>query len=139
MKELIYGTPEFKAVAKEIREVCGVVPTENFDVKTAARKRIDYLKSFLKTTEDEKHPGDGLITLDESKTPRHGVRRALIEKYENRCQSCLGIYESENLYATRMGPLLDGEPMVNVTLLCGTCKVRFHTVGTIYRDMTSTP
>lgn len=93
----------------------------------------------IEATEDEKHPGDGLITLDESKTPRHGVRRALIEKYENRCQSCLGIYESENLYATRMGPLLDEEPMVNVTLLCGTCKVRFHTVGTIYRDMTSTP
>lgn len=51
MKDLIYGTPEFKAVAKEIREVCGVVPTEKFDVKTAIRKRIDYLKSFLKNSE----------------------------------------------------------------------------------------
>jgi len=51
MKELIYGTPEFKAVTKEIREVCGVVPTEKFDVKNAVRTRIDYLKSFLKTTE----------------------------------------------------------------------------------------
>lgn len=51
MKELIYGTQEFQNVAKEIRAVCGVVPTEKFDVKTAVRKRIDYLKSFLRTSE----------------------------------------------------------------------------------------
>lgn len=51
MKELIFGTPEFKAVAKEIRQVCGVVPTEQFDVKSAIRKRIDYLKTFLKNSE----------------------------------------------------------------------------------------
>lgn len=50
MKALVYGTPEFKAVAKEIREVCGVIPTEQFDVKSAIRNRIDYLKNFLKNT-----------------------------------------------------------------------------------------
>lgn len=37
-------------VKKEILEICGVVPTENFDVKNAVRSRIDYLKAYLKKT-----------------------------------------------------------------------------------------
>jgi NAD+ synthase len=35
---------------KEILELCGVVPTEQFDVKSAVRSRIDYLKSYLMKT-----------------------------------------------------------------------------------------
>ena len=50
-----------------------------------------------------------------------------------------GIYEPENLYVTRMGPLFFDEPMVNATLMCGHCKVRFHTEGVSHHDSASTP
>lgn len=48
MKELIYGSKGYEAVAKEIYDTCGVVKTEDFDVKTSITKRINYLKKFLK-------------------------------------------------------------------------------------------
>jgi NAD+ synthase len=37
-------------IKNEIMKTLGVTPTENFDVKTAIRDRVDYLKSFLKST-----------------------------------------------------------------------------------------
>ncbi len=50
MKNIEYGTAEYNAVKEEILSTCGVVPTENFDVKVAIQKRIDYLKKFLKNS-----------------------------------------------------------------------------------------
>jgi NAD+ synthase len=50
MKALVYGTPEYNAVANEIRKVAGVIHTSKFQVKPAIRNRVDYLKNFLRTT-----------------------------------------------------------------------------------------
>lgn len=71
--------------------------------------------------------------------PARNVRHILLYKYQNRCQSCLGIYEPHELHATRIGVRLDGEPMANMTLMCGLCKVRFHTGESKHHDSTSTP
>jgi len=38
-------------IKNEIMTTLGVTPTENFDVKIAIRDRVDYLKSFLKSTD----------------------------------------------------------------------------------------
>lgn len=62
--------------------------------------------------------------------PDQKLRRMLLRREQNRCMSCKGLYDPINLYVTRMGPLMDGEPEVNAALLCGECKVRFHT-GTL--------
>ena len=70
---------------------------------------------------------------------RPPLRELLIAKYEHRCQSCGGVYDQQDLHVTRMGPLLDGEPMVNNTLMCGYCKERFHTDGVIHHGPLSTP
>lgn len=51
MKTLTYGTPEYNALKLESLALYGVVPTEQFDVKSAIRDRIDYLKNFLKETD----------------------------------------------------------------------------------------
>ncbi len=51
MSKLVYASPEYTALKTEIFQVCGVVPTEKFDVKSAIRQRIDYLKNQLRTTE----------------------------------------------------------------------------------------
>lgn len=50
MNKLVYGSEEYKNLKKESLEEFGVVPTENFDVKTAIRARVNYLKTFLKET-----------------------------------------------------------------------------------------
>lgn len=50
MKELIYGSEEYIALKAEALKLYGVVPTEKFDVKSAIRNRIDYLKFKLKMT-----------------------------------------------------------------------------------------
>jgi NAD+ synthase len=50
MAKLIYGSAEYEALKAEALALCGVTPTEKFDVKGAIRFRIDYLKNFLKTT-----------------------------------------------------------------------------------------
>jgi len=50
MSKLIYGSAEYEALKKESLAEFGVVPTEKFDVEAAIRDRIDYLKSFLKST-----------------------------------------------------------------------------------------
>lgn len=50
MKELVYGTNEYVAVKNEAMALFGVVPTEYFDVKSAIRNRIDYLKKNLRDT-----------------------------------------------------------------------------------------
>jgi hypothetical protein len=55
------------------------------------------------------------------------IRSRLLREHQNRCVSCHGVYDSQNLYVTRMGPFMEGEPMVNLTLLCAECKKRFHT------------
>lgn len=44
------GTKEYSEVKEQMLRDFQVVPTENFDAKTAVRKRIDYLKSSLKNT-----------------------------------------------------------------------------------------
>jgi hypothetical protein len=54
-------------------------------------------------------------------------RTRLLREQKNRCSSCKGVYESQDLHVTRMGPLLEGEPMVSLALLCTDCKDRFHT------------
>lgn len=43
-------TNEEKNLKKEIISVAGVVLTENFDVKTAIRSRINYLKDYVRTS-----------------------------------------------------------------------------------------
>lgn len=50
MKELIYGSPEYIAKKEEILRLFGT-DMSKFDVETAKRDRIDYLKSFLRTTD----------------------------------------------------------------------------------------
>lgn len=75
-------------------------------------------------------------------TPRHrasSVRHALMAKQEHRCASCGGIYEPEHLYVTHMGPVMEDEPEMNLVVLCGHCKVRFHTEGVSRHGSTSTP
>lgn len=67
------------------------------------------------------------------------VREALLHKHECRCQSCLGVFDPQELYVTRMGVVLEDEPLTNRTLLCGTCKVRFHTDGAKHGSSLSTP
>lgn len=49
MKTLVYGTPEYIAKKEEMLRLFGT-DMSNFDVKTAIRSRIDYLKNFLRTT-----------------------------------------------------------------------------------------
>ena len=48
MEQLIYGTTKYKQLKKESLSLYGVVPTEIFNASLAVRKRVDYLKSFLK-------------------------------------------------------------------------------------------
>lgn len=50
MSKLVYGTHEYETVKAEILSKWAVTPTENFDVKSAVRGRIDYLKNFLRKT-----------------------------------------------------------------------------------------
>lgn len=50
MKELIYGSEEYMAKKEEILRVHGVIATENFNAKSAVRKRIDHLKFRLRET-----------------------------------------------------------------------------------------
>lgn len=50
MSKLIYGSAEYEAKKKAMIAQFGVVPSEQFDAKTAIRKRIDYLKAFLRNT-----------------------------------------------------------------------------------------
>lgn len=49
-KSLVYGSNEYNKLKAESLEEFGVVPTESFNVKSAIRDRIDYLKSFVKNT-----------------------------------------------------------------------------------------
>jgi transposase len=67
------------------------------------------------------------------------LRQILVAKYKNRCQSCLGTYDQTDLHITRMGPLMSDEPEVNATLMCGHCKVRFHTEKAYGYNSASTP
>ena len=50
MAKLIYGTPEYEAVKAEILKLFPATPTENFDVKSAIRGRINDLKRTLRET-----------------------------------------------------------------------------------------
>lgn len=49
MKPLEYGTPEYNAKKEEILRLFGT-DMSKFDAKVAIRKRIDYLKDFLRNT-----------------------------------------------------------------------------------------
>ncbi|WP_252509287.1 ISL3 family transposase [Acinetobacter colistiniresistens] len=52
------------------------------------------------------------------------IRHLLLAKHEYRCQSCLGIFESKDLYATWLN--MDKEySLDNATLLCNPCRNRF--------------
>ncbi len=75
---------------------------------------------------------------EEVKPKRTSVRWQLIEKYDYRCQSCGGIYDQEELHATRMGVMFSDQPLTNLTLMCSHCKVRFHTDGAIHGGPLST-
>jgi transposase len=70
---------------------------------------------------------------------RNNIRAKLLRENQCRCMSCQGIYDPKNLYVTRMGPMLEDEPEVNSALLCGACKVRFHTNEVSARESASTP
>jgi hypothetical protein len=74
-----------------------------------------------------------------SRNPARTVRHMLLYKYQNRCQSCLGVYDPSELYVTRMGVVLEGEPMTNRTLMCAPCKERFHTEEVKHVQSPSTP
>ena len=50
MTQIIAGSKEFKQIRQEILSTLGVVPTSKFKVKEAVRNRVNYLKSFLKST-----------------------------------------------------------------------------------------
>jgi len=43
-------TKNEKNIRNKILETLGVIPTEHFNVKSAIRERVDYLKTFLKST-----------------------------------------------------------------------------------------
>jgi NAD+ synthase len=47
MSKLVYGTPEYISIKNEILKICGVLPTDQFDVQTAIRSRINYLKNQI--------------------------------------------------------------------------------------------
>lgn len=51
MKDLVYGSQEYAEVKREIQKNFTVVSTNSFDAKAAIRKRVDYLKNFLKNAE----------------------------------------------------------------------------------------
>lgn len=87
---------------------------------------------------DMEFPEPELIQIV-SRSPARTVRHMLLYKYQNRCQSCLGVYDPSELYVTRMGVVLEDEPMTNRTLMCAPCKERFHTEKTKHDDSTSTP
>lgn len=74
-----------------------------------------------------------------NRSPARTVRHMLLYKYQNRCQSCLGVYDQSELYVTRMGVVLEGEPMTNRTLMCAPCKERFHTEEVKHVQSPSTP
>ena len=71
--------------------------------------------------------------------PGRSVRQMMLSRYENRCQSCKGVFEPAELFVTDIAPLLDGETRMKSTLLCCYCKARFHTEGSISHDSGSTP
>ena len=73
------------------------------------------------------------------RNPGRTARHMLLSKCQNRCQSCLGVFDPSELYVTRMGVVFEGEPMTIRTLMCANCKVRFHTDEAKRHDSTSTP
>lgn len=106
------------------------------------RARLLFRKNPSKPTiqpelkvEEERFPYE---VVAESKPKRLSARWKLIEKYDYRCQSCGGVYDQEELHATRIGVMFSDKPMTNLTLMCGYCKVRFHTELLNHRDSTST-
>lgn len=61
---------------------------------------------------------------------------ANVQRYK--CRDCGGIYDQEELHATRMGVMFSDQPLTNLTLMCSHCKVRFHTDGAIHGGPLST-
>lgn len=109
------------------------------------RARVLFSKIQPRTPEPEELDMEGIELPERERvlTPRPvtltNVRQALLRKHQNRCQSCLGVYEPSELYVTRMGVVLEDEPMTNRTLMCADCKERFHTEGVKHVHSPSTP
>lgn len=105
---LLFGRKPNKPVVEPALKVEEELMTYNAEVNPECR--VTLLKSYA----NQKHTS---------------ARWKLIEKYDYRCQSCGGIYDQEELHATRIGVMFSDQPMKNLTLMCSYCKVRFHTEG----------
>lgn len=104
------------------------------------RARLLFSKTYRPVeTEPEDLPEPDAEVIEPPPPVGGSTRQRLMAKQENRCASCGGIYEPEQLYVTRMGPLLEDEPDMNLVLMCGHCKVRFHTEGGFKHASPSTP
>ena len=104
------------------------------------RARLLFSKTYRPVaTEQEDLPREEVVVSHIKPRGTGSIRLALIAKYDHHCQSCGGVYEPEQLHATRMGPLFDGEPMANVTLMCSYCHTRFHTERASGHSVPSTP
>lgn len=93
----------------------------------------------LEELEAEDPPETELLLVDTSRSDRLAKRHELLAKYENRCQSCGGVFEGWQLQMHGMTPFVEGEPLVEMTLLCASCHRRFHTDELNSHDSTSTP
>ena len=72
----------------------------------------------------EKDAGEGVPPP----MPRNeSLRTKMLREAAHTCASCGGVYEGTDLYLDRMGPLFADEPDINLVVMCGHCKVRFHT------------
>jgi len=74
-----------------------------------------------------------------SEPKRESLRAKMLREAAHTCASCGGVYEGTELYLTRMGPLFDDEPETNLVVMCGYCKVRFHTEHASEHSSPSTP
>lgn len=87
-----------------------------------------------------KQTGDDVCAGGPPPVPRpESMRTKMLRAAANTCASCGGVYDTTNLYLTRMGPLLEDEPDMNLVVMCGHCKVRFHTEGASEHYSPSTP
>jgi len=61
-----------------------------------------------------------------SKQPRQ-EKTSTRAPQKNRCISCRGLFDAQDMQLARMEPLLQGEPKVYSALLCTHCSIRFRT------------
>lgn len=104
------------------------------------RARLLFSKTFRPVEiELEDLPEPEVEVVEAPRRRAASARHELLAKQEHRCASCGGIYEPEHLYVTHMGPVMEDEPEMNLVVLCGHCKVRFHTEGVSRHGSASTP